>query len=211
MIHEKISVVLIIMGILLLVGSTKFSGFSVQTISSVKEESFVMRVIDGDTVVLANNETVRMSGINTPETGECYYQEAKDRLNELVINKTVLLESDRTDRGKYGRLLRYIYVDNVSVNFLLVEEGYARVYDKYKEDTKYYTQMKLLEAPVKEAEIGVWGCVDRTEMCAYAASKNSELYHTSGCKYAKKIKSDNLLCFSSSEEAESAGHKFSGC
>ena len=105
MVNGKIAAVLVIMGIILLVISTNLSGYSVQTISSsvVKEKAFVVRVVDGDTVILENNETVRLSGINTPETGECYYQEAKDRLNELVVNKTVFLESDRTDRGKYGR------------------------------------------------------------------------------------------------------------
>ena len=116
----------------------------------------VTYVVDGDTLDVY--ERVRLSGINTPETDECYYQEAKDRLTELTLGKEVYLESDYSDRGKYGRLLRYIYVDGVNVNMLLVEEGYAKVHDKYASDTKMYLELKALENVAKEDVLGVWNC-----------------------------------------------------
>ena len=85
----------------------------------------VTKVIDGDTIALENSQRVRFSGINTPETGECYYQEAKDKLTGLVLGKAVFLERDRTDIDKYGRMLRYVYKDDILVNSILVEEGYG--------------------------------------------------------------------------------------
>ena len=118
----------------------------------------VVGVVDGDTLDLDNGERVRLSGINTPEKGECYYQEAKNKLSELVLNKKVYLEKDRSDRGKYGRLLRYIYVEDIMVNYYLVGEGYARVYDKYKEDTKRYYELKDFEYFAVREERGVWSC-----------------------------------------------------
>ena len=54
----------------------------------------VTYVVDGDTLDVNISERIRMSGINTPETGECYYQEAKDRLTELTLGKEVYLEPD---------------------------------------------------------------------------------------------------------------------
>ena len=174
----------------------------------------VTKVIDGDTLDLNNDERIRMSGINTPETGECYYQEAKEKLAGLVLNKKVYLETDRSNEDKYGRLLRYIYLNEtelVFVNGVLVEGGFARVYDKYKSDTKRYNELKKIEDIAKENNIGVWNCVDNKKDCLYVGSKDSDKYHTPECKFAKKIKPENLVCFYSLEEAEEGGREFSGC
>lgn len=128
----------------------------------VKEELegpyLVTYIVDGDTLDINISERVRLSGINTPERGECYYKEAKDKLYELTFNKDVFLEKDRSDRGNYGRLLRYIYIDNINVNKLLVEEGYAKVYDKYSYDTKRYDELKEVEKKAIENNLGVWAC-----------------------------------------------------
>lgn len=169
--------------------------------NAVKEGPYiVVNVVDGDTIDLASSERVRLSGINTPETGECYHKEAKERLAELVLYKEVYLEKDRTNKDKYGRMLRYIYLDDALVNSILVEEGYAKVYDKYKDDTKRYEELKESEAEAAEKNLGVWSCKDPKEECLYVASKNSKTYHTPDCKWAKKIKPENLICFKSKEE-----------
>ncbi len=184
------------------------------TVRELEGPFFVTKVVDGDTLDLNNNERIRMSGINTPETGECYYQEAKERLAELVLNKYVYVETDRSDKDKYGRLLRYIYLnetDLVFVNGILVEGGFGRVYDKYKSDTKRYGELKKFEEKAKENNLGVWDCIDNKKDCLYVGSNNSDKYHTPDCKFAKKIKPENLVCFYSLEEAEQGGREFSGC
>ncbi|MFH1376199.1 MAG: thermonuclease family protein [Candidatus Woesearchaeota archaeon] len=166
----------------------------------------VTYTVDGDTAdVTINGETerLRFSGINTPETGECYYQEAKDKLTELILNKNVYLEKDKTDEGKYGRLLRYVYLDeNNLVNEILVEQGYARVYDKYSYDTKRYEQLKQAEARAQNKNLGVWSCTDKFKDCLYVGSKNSDKYYPPTCKWAKKIKEENKICFNSEEEVK---------
>ena len=46
--------------------------------------AIVSRIIDGDTIELQNGERVRLLGINTPEKGQPYYEEATNRLKELI-------------------------------------------------------------------------------------------------------------------------------
>jgi micrococcal nuclease len=167
----------------------------------------VTKVVDGDTLDLDNGDRVRFSGINTPETGECYHDEAWDRLIDLVLNKKVYTEKDKSDTGKYGRKLRYIYVDNKSVNKIMVKEGYARVYDKYKDDTKRYNELKEAELIAIKNNLGVWACDNPKSDCLYVGSKNSKKYHTPECKYAKKILPNNLVCYNSEPENK----EFSGC
>jgi len=162
----------------------------------------VIKVVDGDTLDLNDSKRIRFSGINTPETGECYYQEAKDKLTELVLEKDVFLEKDISDTGKYGRLLRYVYIDDMMLNAFLVENGYARVFDKYKEDTKKYEELKQLESIAKINKLGLWSCEDNKEDCLYVGSKNSETYHKPDCKWAKKIKPENLICYKSESEVK---------
>jgi len=95
------------------------------------ERVLVARVIDGDTIELADGRRVRYIGIDTPETvhptkgQECYGPEATARNQQLVEGKTVELQSGIEDKDEYGRLLRYVYVDGVFVNAQLVAEGYA--------------------------------------------------------------------------------------
>jgi len=101
-------------------------------------DNYVIRIIDGDTFELATGEKVRLICIDTPERGEEGFQEATDFLTELILNKEVRLEKDISETDRYGRLLRYIWVNvsnnqEVFVNRELVQEGYAEVY-RYGED-----------------------------------------------------------------------------
>lgn len=98
-------------------------------------------VIDGDTIKLDSGETVRLIGINTPEQGEPYYEEAKSWLKEKIEGKSFGLESDKEDKDQYGRLLRYLILNNENINVEIVKNGYATVYvinpnDKYEDELK---------------------------------------------------------------------------
>ncbi len=97
----------------------------------------VERVIDGDTIVA--NESIRLLGINSPERGELYYNEAKEYLEELILNKTIKLEFGKERKDKYNRILAYVYYNNKNINLELVQNGYANYYfyggkDKYSND-----------------------------------------------------------------------------
>src|SRR3989338_8519092 len=78
--------------------------------------TIVTNVIDGDTIVISGGERVRLLGIDTPEKGEFFYKEGKARLEELIENKNVTLEKEGDNKDKYGRLLRYIFLNDTNIN-----------------------------------------------------------------------------------------------
>ena len=86
----------------------------------------VTHVVDGDTVDLSTGERLRIIGIDTPETGQCRFQEATDALTAMIAGKSVVVSPGaRDDVDKYGRLLRYIDVDGVDVGLSLIQHGLA--------------------------------------------------------------------------------------
>jgi micrococcal nuclease len=126
-----------------------------------KKEVIVVKVIDGDTIVLENGERVRYLGIDAPETPYSfrretpYWKEAKEFNEKLVKNKKVRLEFDVEKRDKYDRLLAYVFVGSTFVNGELVEKGYARVYHRYNK-LRFYPLLKELEKKAKEKKLGIW-------------------------------------------------------
>lgn len=122
---------------------------------------YVKRVIDGDTIVLANNERVRYIGIDTPEIAhpkkpvEWMGKEAAEFNRRLVEHKWVNLEFDVEIRDKYGRLLAYVYIDGVFVNAELVKEGYAKVYT-VPPNVKHAELFLKLQREARTANRGLW-------------------------------------------------------
>jgi len=133
---------------------------------SEREEGFVIRIIDGDTVELNNSEKVRLLGINTPEKGEPLYAEAKKRLEQLVLNETVYMEKDKENEDKYGRLLRYVYLGDEMVNLRMIEEGYATVY-VIKPNDAYKKVFEEAEEVARISRKGFWSLVseDKCSPC----------------------------------------------
>lgn len=115
----------------------------------------VVRVVDGDTLVLLNGRVVRLVGIDTPEYDKYYYEEAAERLAELVEGRNVTLERDASNVDNYGRLLRYVYVNDTFVNLAMVREGYARVLIIYPDD-KYAKELKEAMLDARSERLGIW-------------------------------------------------------
>jgi micrococcal nuclease len=127
-------------------------------------EATVVRVVDGDTIEVDIDRTsykVRYIGIDTPETVhpqkpvECFGKEASEKNRELVEGKRVRLEKDVSDTDNYGRLLRYVWVDDIMVNAELVRLGYAQV-ATYPPDVKYQDLFLKLQEQAREAWYGLW-------------------------------------------------------
>lgn len=123
--------------------------------NSVYEQALVTSVIDGDTVELADGRHVRYLGIDTPESGEYYAEEATAKNKDLVEGRTVELQRGKRDQDEYGRLLRYVYVDGIFVNAELVAQGYATAYI-FDPDDRYSQILVQLEQYAKMRERGLW-------------------------------------------------------
>jgi endonuclease YncB( thermonuclease family) len=122
-------------------------------------EARCINVVDGDTIdVLIDGEEyrVRYIGIDTPETpGDCYSQEAMRRNEELVLDRALCLEKDVSETDRYGRLLRYVYVNDVFVNTKLVSEGYALA-STYPPDVEHAKDFVELQREAAQAGRGLW-------------------------------------------------------
>jgi micrococcal nuclease len=120
------------------------------------EKALVISVIDGDTVELADGRHVRYLGIDAPESGEYYAENATERNKELVEGKTVELQKGKQDKDQYGRLLRYVYVDGVFVNAELIAGGYAKVY-LFDPDDRHGQALMEMEGYAVLRGLGLWG------------------------------------------------------
>lgn len=140
---------------------TSFDKPSEKIDEKIDEKIIVTKIIDGDTVELNDGRRVRYIGIDTPEKSDCYFKEASNKNKELVEGKEVRLEKDKSDTDRYGRLLRYVYVDEFMVNDVLVKEGYAKAY-KYPPDVKYSEEFFDSEQLAKNDKLGLWsGACDK--------------------------------------------------
>lgn len=122
----------------------------------------VERVIDGDTLVLERIGTVRLIGVDTPESKhpqravEAFAREAAEFLRELAEGQTVRVEYDQTIRDRYGRLLAYLYLqDGRSLNAEIVRQGFGVAYTRYP--FRYMEQYRAIEREAREQNRGLWG------------------------------------------------------
>ena len=199
----------------------------------------VVRVVDGDTINVEINgkvEPVRYIGIDTPETVDprkpvqCFGVESSKKNKELLEGKTVRLETDITDRDKYNRLLRYVWLDDILINQKLVEDGFAKSYS-YPPDIKYQDKFVAAEKKAREDKLGLWtACAsdtnssttvtpDATQTSSSASdpsctikgnisSSGEKIYHMQGCgSYSKTIidESRGEKWFCAEAEAQTAG------
>ena len=124
----------------------------------VGEMVAVEKVIDGDTIRISGGQRLRYIGLNAPEVGaqgEPFGAEATRFNRELVEGKEVRLEKDVSDTDRFGRLLRYVYVDGILVNAELVREGYVEARE-YPPDIKYQRCLAALQEEAQLGGRGMW-------------------------------------------------------
>ncbi|MEK6690995.1 MAG: thermonuclease family protein [Nitrospirota bacterium] len=121
----------------------------------------VIRIIDGDTIVLDGGEKVRLIGVDTPETKdprkpvEYFGWEATRFTKEMVEGKRVRLEYDWQRQDKYERTLAYIFLeDGTFLNAEIIKQGYGFAYTKYP--FKYLEEFRQYEREARENSRGLW-------------------------------------------------------
>lgn len=211
--------------------------------NSLAAQFKVTRVVDGDTIVInyqGKYEKVRLLCVNTPESvhpdekqnipmGKVASAYTKGKLK----GKSIGLEFEETTRGKYGRLLCYIFVDGENFNLELVRQGLSPYYTKYGLSEKYDQEFREAERYARNHKLNIWGDPElskkymrlkskwgqyrtqersqpatvQTKEWNYVASKNSKVFHRPDCEWVKKIKPDNLIGFKSREDAINSGRR----
>ncbi len=132
---------------------------------------YVEKVHDGDTIeaeIDGRSEKIRLLGIDTPETVDprrpvqCFGQEASHRSRELMTHRYVRVVADQargaaSDRDKYHRLLRYVYLeDGTEVNLALVRDGYAHEYTYQSQSYEHQAAYKMAQREAREESRGLW-------------------------------------------------------
>lgn len=130
---------------------------STTTVQNLPTKEKVKRVVDGDTIELANGQIVRYVGVNAPNNGEPFEEEATEANAKLVSGKTVTLEYDIYTSDRFGRVLAYPIVDGKNVVVELARKGLVRV-AIYQDRRKLKYQVELLKAQeeAKRSKRGIW-------------------------------------------------------
>ncbi len=127
----------------------------------------IARVVDGDTVVanvIGEDETIRLIGIDTPESVDprkpvqCFALEASQHLKDIVTGRklTLVIDPSQASTDKYDRWLRYLMLDDgTDVNKKMIADGYAY---EYTYDKPYIRQAEYRAAQedAKKSKRGLW-------------------------------------------------------
>lgn len=151
--------------------------FNTVSIKKGLTQATVIRVIDGDTILVnqfGEEKTVRLIGIDAPESvnpdesKNCKEgREASAYLKEkLSQGDIVYLQMDQTDMDSYGRSLRYVWLqrpknfqsgslNNYCLNAIILNDGYAKA-KKYPPNTRFSEYFELMEGYARESQFGLW-------------------------------------------------------
>ncbi len=145
----------------------------------------VTRFVDGDTINVDMNgstETIRMIGIDTPETHrpntpvQCFGPQAAEFTKQLIGPNKVRLQADSldTNRDRYGRLLRYVYLpDGRMVERELITKGYGFAYTLFPFEKK--EEFILLMNAAQATKKGLWESCEVKQESSGAYRTNPEL------------------------------------
>ena len=167
-------------------------------VASAQPPPMVTRVVDGDTIIVSGVGSVRLIGVDTPETVDprkpvqYFGAEASAFTRSLAQDKTVRLEYDTQRTDKYGRTLAYVYLpDGALLNAEIIRQGYGHAYTVFP--FRYLEQFRGYEREAREAQRGLWAASAATPVTARPAAANPDdvvyvtrtgtKYHRAGCRH----------------------------
>ena len=109
----------------------------------------VERVIDGDTIIVGTNR-VRLAAIDAPELKEPFGQESKEALCDMILHRIVRVEWKH--RGRYRRIIGYVYLDGEWINHSVVASGWAKRFRRYSRNRT----LAEAERAAIAASLGIW-------------------------------------------------------
>jgi len=126
----------------------------------------VVSVVDGDTISIiyqGKKEKIRFLNVDTPESvhpdlsrNTPLGKRASAYTRSRLSGKRIALEFEGRKRGKYGRLLAYVILDNENFNLELVRKGWSPYYTKYGTSPSYHSQFTAAQAEARSKRVNVW-------------------------------------------------------
>ena len=160
----------------------------------------VKTVLDGDTIILADNRRVRYLGIDTPELGhggkpgQPYSREARDVNASIVQKSKVALTVGAEPRDRYGRTLAYVTTQaGVEVNLELIRRGAAFFLADASQERKFDRQMLKIQRQAMADGVGMWQDWREPPVPSggYVGNRRSRRFHHPDCREARKISPRN--------------------
>jgi len=141
-------------------------------LSHTGKEVTVSFVLDGDTIAITEGERIRYLGIDTPERNEPFFREATEFNRMLLRDKRITIDICKEEpKDKYGRLLAWVYADNILVNLKLIQNGYAKVLSIPPcISSKKARTLKKGQLEAVRKGLGIWADVKTID--SYSASKH---------------------------------------
>jgi micrococcal nuclease len=183
-----------------------------QKTQTLENQYYVEKVIDGDTFILKNKQTIRLINVEAPELEFCGGQQAKEKLAQLIEGKKISYEI--VSRDTFKRPLALVYQNDILVNEVLLKEGLAR-YDGSPSPER--DRLKKAYDFAFENKIGIHSPTCRAEKpdnpkCLIKGNidkhSNTKTYYFPGCaNYQITIVEKDLgeSWFCTEEEAQKAG------
>jgi micrococcal nuclease len=143
-----------------LLGLSVVSGLVIYFLKGPSGADAGYSVIDGDTIEFADVGPVRYIGIDTPERGEAYYDEARRYNEELLSQGEISLSYGSERRDRYGRTLAYVFVETeagsvIFVNEEMVRAGWARALE-IPPNVEYAPRLRRMEDVARRQGRGIW-------------------------------------------------------
>lgn len=132
------------------------------TVRVIDGDTFVARLLDADGAPTDIDVTIRVVGIDTPETHhptqpvQCYGEEAARRAEQLVVGESVTLVEDEEGVDNTGRWLRHVSVGGQWLGLLLVRDGFAMV-ETYPPNLGLRDELVAAQSTAKAERRGLWG------------------------------------------------------
>lgn len=172
--------------------------------SAGEDKWYKVRIVsDGDSIVLLHGQRVRYIGIDAPEVqqdhtgGEPYGDKALTLNRQLVLSKKVKLEFDKKRYDRYRRLLAYVFrSDGVFINREILLQGYAHYLAVQPNDRNGRILLQA-QREAMSAGRGMWKHRrgERGREGRYVGNRKSKRFHTSTCRFGKRIALKNRMAF----------------
>lgn len=136
------------------------------------------RVIDGDTIEMSDKQKVRLIGINAPERNQPFYEESKKKLEDLVLGKEIIIKADVATTDTYGRILAYVYIGDVFVNYEMIKSGVA-VTETIQPNSSHSDEFVAVQVEARKNCAGIWAglCNPGESSCVQIGTINKDGAH----------------------------------